>query len=74
MRVFYCILLSVLHAQNNNNLPEEPSLYLPAPQTSFLKSGKVPSTLELHKKTSSKNKVINVKVSLFFLLLLFTKL
>lgn len=48
MRVFLLYFAFCLTC--TNNLPEEPSPYLPAPQTSFLKSGKVPSTLELHKK------------------------
>ena len=46
----YFTVFCFLSSCTNNDLPEEPSLYLPAPQTSFLKSGKVPSTLELHKK------------------------
>ena len=64
---FFLLYFAFCLTCTNNNLPEELSLYLPAPQTSFLKSGKVPSTLELHKKkTSSKNKVINVKFLFYF--------
>ena len=63
---FFLLYFAFCLTCTNNNLPEELSLYLPAPQTSFLKSGKVPSTLELYKETTSKNKVINVKFLFYF--------
>lgn len=55
-----------------NNLPEEPSLYLPAPQTSFLKSEKVPSTLELPKKNIIQKQSKKCQVFIFLNFLLFT--
>lgn len=47
---FFFLYFAFCLTCTNTNLPEEPSLSLPVPQTSFLKSGKVPSTLELHKQ------------------------
>ena len=67
---FFLLYFAFCLTCTNNNLPEELSLYLPAPQTSFLKSGKVPSTLELYKENNIK--VINVKFFYFIFLYLQT--
>lgn len=63
---FFLLYFAFCLTCTNNNLPEELSLYLPAPQTSFLKSGKVLSTLELYKENNIQKQSNKCQVFILF--------
>ena len=69
---FFLLYFAFCLTCTNNNLPEELSLYLPAPQTSFLKSGKVPSTLELHKENIIQKQSNKCQGFILFYIFVFT--